>query len=438
MKSERKMKWWLIPILLIVTVAVVAALFWDSLSMYLAPKTALRSALNHTWETLEERFRGSPLLLLGNALQEDGLNTWQMELTTTDDLLGEVRYHMTAQTQMAPKRILAKGTALTGGTTLDLSLYLDDTFAAVSSDSLLSSNYYGITYDTFPQEIRSNAILAFVLGQDTIAELEASVASLQETMSGDIVIPRIPEEDIRTALMGIYALKAQVTKESLTLTGGEQECFCVSFQATGEEILKAAELAQMELPFVLEASSVLKASFYLLENTVVECRMDLNGGEEDAHIVLMPNRNPATDGILLQVELPELAFTAVVSTICSEDTYTEQLLISQPSGGEATIWYSWESDGDLQLSRKDAASEWSVSASLTETEDGFRLETGDIDGVLAILTDHEDEADNPCTLTVGKGEAFVTPDYKNFDQWSLEDILSLFGSIGGLLGLGAV
>ena len=37
-------------------------------------------------------------------------------------------------------------------------------------------------------------------------------------------------------------------------------------------------------------------------------------------------------------------------------------------------------------------------------------------------------------MTVRKGAAITPPDYKNLDKWSLDDLLILLGSIGGLLG----
>ena len=37
-------------------------------------------------------------------------------------------------------------------------------------------------------------------------------------------------------------------------------------------------------------------------------------------------------------------------------------------------------------------------------------------------------------MTVRKGSAITTPKYKNLDEWSLDDLLVLLGSIGGLLG----
>ena len=36
-------------------------------------------------------------------------------------------------------------------------------------------------------------------------------------------------------------------------------------------------------------------------------------------------------------------------------------------------------------------------------------------------------------MTVRKGSAITTPKYKNLDEWSLDDLLVLLGSIGGLL-----
>ena len=39
-----------------------------------------------------------------------------------------------------------------------------------------------------------------------------------------------------------------------------------------------------------------------------------------------------------------------------------------------------------------------------------------------------------CIRDSRKGSAITTPKYKNLDEWSLDDLLVLLGSIGGLLG----
>lgn len=438
MGTNRKFKWWMIPIAVLLAAAVLLAVFWDSVSVYLAPKTVLTAALKNTWSALETRFSGSPLLVLGKALDASGRNTIQMELDTTNDLLGDIQYNMTVQTQLSPKRILAEGTATTSGNILDLSLYLDGDFAAVSSDSLLEGNFYGITYDTFSQDIRSNYMLSFLLGDETISEWEASVTSLQEQMSGSIAIPEISEEDISMAMMGVLALKADVSREVVELSGAAQECFLIRFEATGAQIIEGMQLAQMELPFTIGADDLLTASFYLAEDRVVKCSFDLTGAEE-LHISLVPGIAPGTDDINVSYTHQTESYGATISTTGNESVYTEAISFRETKDGirkDSVIRYNWDhTNGNLQLILTQDGTQTALKLNLTGTEDGFKLATDDFDALMSVLTDGEDNADNPCTMTVTKGADFSTPVYKNFDQWSMEDILTLLGSIGSLFGL---
>jgi len=433
--ETKKQKWWIIPLVLVLAAALLLGLFWDTVKVYLTPKTVLSAALSKTAEELQDRFSGSPLHVLAAGVDDTLCNTVTLQMDKADDLLGNVHYDLSMQTQLSPRRVLAKGTAATGTSTLDLSLYLDEDFAAIASEGLLGGNYYGITYDTFSQDIRGNGVLAFLLGEDTISEWEFSVAGLADSMGKTMALPEFSREDLSMAMMGLMAMKAEVSRETVELTRSKRECFRIHFQVDGAVLLGAAEYAQMALPVTITEESVLTADFYLAEDLVVRCDVALSGPESFS-VNLMGDVTPLTDPLRLRLDLPgDEKHELRISTISSESLYTEE--ITHLSGDEQSILhYSWNREsGDGQLSRAVDGGKHTVSMNLLPTETGFRIETGDLDALLAILGEGEDEADTPCVLTVAKGSGFDTPGYKNLDQWSLQDLLALLGGIGGLLGL---
>ncbi len=124
-----------------------------------------------------------------------------------------------------------------------------------------------------------------------------------------------------------------------------------------------------------------------------------------------------------------------LNTVSSDQLYTEELTI-QTSLQRNLLRYSWNREtGEGQLSRTRLENTYGATLNLQTTEDGFRIQTSDLDALLAVLGEGEDKADTPAILTVSRGTDFATPAYKNLDSWSMEDILILLGGLGGLLGL---
>lgn len=436
--TEHKRKWWIIPVVLVLAAVLLLGIFWDAAAVHLAPKAVLTATLTNTFARLEHRFAGSPLLILGRGLNADGKNTIQLSLDTTDDLLGDMAYRMNIQTDGIAGAAFAEGTVTTKGNILDLSLYMDGEFAAISSDSLLEGNYYGITYDTFSEDIRKNQLLAFMLGEKTIVEWEESVADLQVQMNRSYTMPEISQNDISMAMVGILALKAQVEQETLNLNGNELECFAVRFHAEGSEIKAAAEHAQVELPFAINEDSKLTASFYIYEDLVVQARLTVTG-PEGCELVLTLGDEPEGDDLTLKAVIHHSnstqSYEAVVHTTSDESIYSERLRLSKTENGEqesTEIYYDYTpASGEAKL-RRDGRE---VELILTAAEEGFNLQTKDFEGLASILTGDEDDGNSPATITVTKESDISVPKYKNFDQWSMEDLLTLLGGIGSLFGL---
>ena len=444
MKNRTTAKQWMIPLCLLLVIVILSAVFWDTLAIYLAPKTVLTSALTHTTSLLQNRFSNSPVWMLAKVLDIPNGNTVSLELDTENKFAGNIKYDMDLQIRHHPRQIFAEGNLITSNSSLDLSLYLDQDFAAISSQNLLQGNYYGITYDTFPLDIRSNPLLTFMIGSETISQWEQEVDNLQTQMSKEVNLPEISEEDLKTLSMGILALKADVQKDSLTLLRGEQACHVIRFQASGEQILDGLRYAQAELPFSVNKETSFVSHFYLVDKTVVRCTLELTSPGEEFALMITPDLKPDADSInvlfLHNKEGSVTQFGATISTDSRNDVYSDEISIGYTQNNiqnNYIVRYSWNREtGALSLNAESNGITNALVCKLTETESGCRLYTDDVGGLISLFTKKESNAAGPCTMDISKGASIVAPPYKNFDQWSTEDLLVLLVSIGSLFGLG--
>ena len=72
-----------------------------------------------------------------------------------------------------------------------------------------------------------------------------------------------------------------------------------------------------------------------------------------------------------------------------------------------------------------------ISLNLSEAESGFRVMTQDFGKLMGWSGDKTYD----CTMTIRKGSEISIPEYKNLDQWSLDDLKVLLGGIGSLIGI---
>lgn len=443
-----KNKWWVMLIAAVLIAAVVIFSFWDAIVIRVAPKMVLSKALTNTVSALGTRLEGSPITVLAGGADKSGRNTIDFQLDTVNSLLGDVRYNMTAQTEGTPRRICAEGTVLSNDSTLDLSVYLDANFAAVSSQSLLGGNFYGITYETFSEDIRSMPLLAYMIGEKTIGQWETSVSELQEAMAKTYEMPQFSKEDMQAMLAGVLALKAEVSRDTLTWNAQEREAHCVTFTAAGPEIASAAENYTEELSAELQElvgrlksdpDSALRASFFIYEDVVAKFSCDLTVQDDKLQLELLLGEDAARDdldiAVIHRTEDSLEKWSVGVSTEYDEVSYGETLTVVRIVDGvqDRTVMdYDWDiASGDMLLDLGDST----VRLNLQATETGFRLSTDQFEALMSAFRDEKKTGNSACTMTVTKGASISTPEYKNFDQWSGDDLLTLLGGLGSLFGL---
>lgn len=436
---------WIILAALLLTVLVFVAIFWDNLILRIAPKAVLTSALTKVFTQLEERFQNDPLLILAKNIDPEGKYTANIKTETENRLLGRVSYDMIVQTDANRHCLSAEGTAATAQTAMDLSLYMDSDFMAVSSDTLVEGTFYGIGYESFPDDIRSIPLLNFMVSDHLLSQWDASVKNIQAQMKKDYFLPRIPEvgaEEIKALLLGILAAPCEIEQISLLLNETTVTCKKLDYKVRGAEVENfLSKLFSKEY----EDNASITASFYLYEkalikisiacgteNDLIQCSLDLGLNPSEKPLTLQGTRKAAdsTDH-----------FTATVSTSQGENLYTEQLAVQFTSNDAVkhfSLQFKWEPvSGAMQLNINNTPE--AIPLTFLEIEDGFYIITNDFNKLLNAISEEKGASiigqRSSCIMTVKKGSEIIKPEYKNLNQWSLDDFTNLVSGIGSLIGL---
>lgn len=436
MKKEKRKFW--IPALL--TLLVLSVVFGCLAGQKIHAKSKLTSALNHAFSQIEERFDGDPLLILAKCYNPEGQYTANLEAVTSQDLLGTITYNMSVNVDSKAHQVSADGTARTESQAINLSLYLDPVFMAVSSDELVAGEYYGITYDTFAADIRKVPLLDFLINDTLVQNWDASIKGIQKKVGKTYPQPKIPElheQEFRKLLLGIAAMPCQLQKTGIVIEGKTLECdqlnYVISADQTGWLLTKLAGEKR-------ESNIGANVSFYLCEDALV--RITLSGTAEETpfqycmDLSLDPQYSPLT---LTGSYGTSESMSVTVSTQSEENRYAESWDIHTVSEGreqDHSFAFDWNPySGLLNFRSRKLSAPFSLI--LQGTENGLRLETKDL-GFLVGLILHEEAV--PASqisgvLTVSKGSAIETPSYKNLDAWSMQDFLTLLAGVGSLIGI---
>jgi len=445
-----KRKWWLI-MAAIVLIAVLSLCFFG-VRLRIAPKLILSRALNDGFTQLEARFEKSPIHLLEEVYEDEGQYRADLQLETELPHLGLVRYDMEVRTQAAPLRTMVFGTVVTGGKAVDISLYLDSNFAAVSSDNLVEGNYYGITYDTFSADVRGRELLAALIGNETIKQWEDDVSKLSQTMSVELKMPELSPGDIRTALYAVLVLDPQVSRQTFSRFGEQITVHTVSFRATGQQIAEAAEPYQKDLTPQLAAwidtikddpAFYVEAVFFLDQGTLIKLEGNYGSSQGSGSICadLGDGKEPQAIALELEMKAGEdlNRISLSVDNTADADCYKENTSLIWTKNGiqqSFALDYSFDlSSGEMDLSCMRDGKAAQIRMHLAGEAERITITTQNAAPLLELF--REDPLESPviCTLSLMPGDEIVTPEYRNLDQWSMEDLWTLLKGLGALLGI---
>ena len=434
-----KKKWILLLLTLLLAAAAVIFSFWDALAIYIFPKSVLKKALAEVTSELQTRYSQSPVSMFIKYMNSDGLYTAGMELDTQNQLLGAISYNMTLNADTAENRILGQGIVATAESDLDLSVYLDRDFAALSSEDLLSGTYYGITYDTFPKDIRGIPLISLFIGESVLSEWDTSVRNLQQVMNASYRLPEMPEispKDMQQAMMAVMLLPSRVERVEMPVFGVYTDGYRISYSAKGEQVGQV-------LGYLMDTNDYenaqVNASFYVYNNQLVMMQIQGKSGENQIHCALemMLEENSHTLRLLINDQGEETGM-CLRHTAENQNGYLHEnwMIFSDFEGRKEPreISYRWEPVmGELMLSPQNP-----VVLNIFEKNQILHIQTDHFERLLDLIAGNGSSAKKEainCSITLQNGIPITVPEYKNIHEWTLEDLLVLLGGVGSLFGL---
>lgn len=435
----KKRRYW-IPALMILLA--LAAIFGGAAGQKLSAKSRLTSALSQAFSQLETRFRDDPLLVLLETYDPEEKYTAALEAAANQEMLGTITYDMTVETNLKAHQLSAKGVAHTQNQEIGLSLYMDPDFIAVSSDELVAGEYYGITYDTFAADLRKIPLLNLIVSDTVLSRWDASLQSIRGYISREYPIPQIPQiskGEISKLLLGVAAMPCQLQKTDIVMGGKNLSCTELCYTISGEQV---AWVLSRLTGNVYDSGSSFLFSFYLCEDALV--RFSVSGMSEETpfRYCVDLNKNPLQDPLILTGSYgASQSLSVTVSTQCKENRYEEAWDIHTIEGGQEgdhSFSFDWNSQTGALEFRSSQLSH-PLHLNFQKTENGLRIETQDLCSLFGLLLSEEVPSASrsrvPGSLTVSKGSAIETPTYRNLDQWSMQDFLTLLAGAGSLIGI---
>ena len=418
--------------------------FWEEIVLIVAPKAVLTTSLTKLVDQLEERFEGDPLWVLLDLVDPDGRYTADVNFRTENELLGSVDYDLNVKTDFQAHRLYASGTATMAQRELDLSLYLDKDKMAVSSDGLVDGQYYGITYESFREDIYSIPLLKWMVSDKVLTNWENSIRNIQNAMQQEIRIPQIPDlehSEIKKLLFGVLTMPCHIEKTTFWLDGEVVTCHKMDYVLAGEEVGKIiASFTNQNFGGDTSAT----VSFYLYEKSVICMKIRCNSGVERFDAEMNLGLNPVEEPIDVVVsrngEQLDSYFSANVNTLRTDNLYSARWEVQNTNLGNTVSFscdYAWNPDnGEMELRLNDASER--VVFIFRKQEDDVYIKTDDVAKALGMFTSKNSRilSDNiSCTMVISDGSAISEPEYKNLNKWSINDFLGLMSGVGALIGL---
>lgn len=411
---KRKQLIWQLIAAVFLILSVSAAVYWDVIMMYAAPQVALRRALESAVTSLEERYQESPLPILVKGYDADGLNIARVELKGKED--GITKGVLDVQTNLEDNQIFFRGTLPEAAKLGSLSVYLGHDHMALTSDTLLQGGYYGITYDTFRQDLQSIPLVRFLVSEKLVSQWEDSVLDLQKKLDWDISLPELPEipvEGIKSATVALWALRGHASVENLEIEGQVQPCWKVDYRLR-EKIAGLIWENLMNIP--MPEGGRVQFAFYLYQDSLVRVELNIEAGPKKIDGVLTIGPDIKQDDLMLDATINGVS--QCFSLTAQQGRETLQL------NGQS-ISYSWNpASGNFTLFLSEP-----LPMKLTPAEDGFQIQSGR----LWSLVRKNPVSDYDCIVTIKRGARIQQPEFKNLDQWSLDDLLTFLNGVWTLI-----
>ena len=203
--------------------------------------------------------------------------------------------------------------------------------------------------------------------------------------------------------------------------------------------LHAEEFNKFLKSDLLAGADIITATFYLLGDSLIKVQVNISGEHQGDTLELYFGQDPEEDTLrccFLRNQADTLVQTEIaVNTDRSEEEYRAHWQIARTGEGETSFGYRYRpSTGAITLTNE--TTQETARIRLQKKENGFWMESQNITQLFRIFCP-EIQAEEAVSgsVQVTKGSEITPMEYKNLNEWTLEDFWSLLTGLGSLFGI---
>lgn len=484
---KKKPKKWLIPVAAVAAVVAAGAFLWQPILKMVSPQAYVGVMMKNTNSALEKRMDGTPAGILASSGECLNDGSVAVDVTYTDEYMGDIQGKVTLSSDVEEQKWEVKADISAMDVEADFNAYMDSNVFAIGSDALTGGDYYGLTYSSFEDDLRSSAF-AEMLDDEDIEMLTMLVDTVDSSIDTAANIEERLEPYMNVLTEYVKGLESKNGSEKIELDGKQRNCSTVAFtvdqsdlvdllgdmldllekepefedlaEAIGEgswsEIMEMARDGLDEVNEMIDAEATV--TYYVYNSKVVDVKIEVllenPDGDEEIKVELdvCYGTNPKKSDIVIQcaanVDGEKATIKAVYSDGWEGDDYKSTTTVVVKAAGEKVAEIEqktkWNKEsGKLTISAGAEGEELSCSMKLIETESGFELSVDDVYEFICELdpTFSEDEFDCSVKLTFAEGASISTPTFTNLDEIDqealegiMEDVQSFVTENGEVFG----
>lgn len=499
--EKKAVKWWMIavPVAAVVFAAVLAvALMGDAIYIRIAPHAVLSEAIANTASDLSSRGEGTLWESVENAVGEEGKYTSQMDIALVYDT------YMSGNLSIAGKNDLfnyqsqvdINGNLDVMGYVnyeLGLDLYMDGDCLALNWAQATGGDYYGIVYDSFGEDIRSNELLSSGIDEESLTMFEEYIDMYREQLDLNTSVMdgmEFSKEYGSVVIEFLKEHKALIGSETMTSEDGlALECSTITYTVTDAEMNALAKdlLAVLEndeavkmlyestmamqqyadpeedvswetyiadcyaaLEEDAESDGVSTYCFYLYNERLVYADYSCKESEEEVTLSVGFGENAGEDDITILftilTEDTDGEMEIILSREIEENTVSEKLNLCVSDYDINVDWdisYAWDKDsGDFTVDfsgiMDGETAEFTLDMKLYEKEEGIFLEFPELFGLMASM--YPEDASSfeglSCNISYSilRGAEIAKPEFINIREITEEDVAGMSDNISNYYG----
>lgn len=413
---------------------------WKHLAVHIAPKAVLYSALTKAMEQLQPRFENSPLAILQRVADPDGKYSVNVAIQTYNDDLSNLEYRMKFQTDASKQQIAIEGIAGLPETGMGFSCYLDTDFMAFSSEKLLCDQYYGITYSSFLEDVQGISLLNFFISDTMISQWDDYLQEVPlsiKNVSSVICLPRISEQDVDKCILSVLALPCQLERISLSAEQEVWDCDSLTYSFDGEK------MNQFLRQNIFPKASEISVTFYLYRNSLVKALVKYTASEQCLLLEGFWGQEPSVNDLSVtgtwRVDNITKYYLATASLIKNDmDEWVLKCVEEEGEDDSGEFQISYAEDTGCVLLSTDEKEE-PISFFLRKQENGCQILIENLSKFISFLDVSfpliMENENSTAEISFHRGSQIIKPQYKNLNEWSIEDFWTLLTSLGSFVGI---